>query len=203
MVRRVRTTFLRVFSIAAVLSMCSVAAWSEPSDRVQLDNGMPLIVEPVRDISSANDTTGTPVQFRVAHRCRVNGVVLIDKGAIVTGTVSKSQHSKMFGKPGVLEVTFTATTAIDGSPLQVRAGLGKKGNADLDTADKLARCLPYGVGLAFNGRDAILRSGVPLTIFIDETAVFAVPKEGRPVRIGSKPGKPSLKPRVAPDETGR
>jgi hypothetical protein len=186
----------------ALIVMCALALPACAQERLLLDDGMPLIITPVNDISSARNKAGDAVDFVVVHRCKVDGKILIDKDAIVHATVTKAEHSKMFGRSGVLQVAFATTSAIDGSPIKVRAQLGKKGNQAQDTATRLAHMLPYGVGLAFNGKDAILKAGVPLTIFVDENVVFAISPGRPPKRIGSSPGK-SEAPRPASDETAR
>lgn len=184
----VKTMAVRQILLVFALTFAAISSCSAAPSRLRLDDGMPLIVVPVNEISSARANAGDPVTFTVAHRCKVNGVVLVEVGTIVHGVVVKARHSQMFSKPGVLEVSFDSTKAIDGSPLRLRAALSRKGNLEKDTAAKLATVLPYGIGLAFNGREAVLRTTVPLTIFVDENAEFLVDR-GKVLRRLPAPAK--------------
>ena len=143
---------------------------------LRLDDGTPLIITPVEDISSTKNHIGDPARFRVIHRCRVNGVVLVEVGALVQGLVEKARHSKMLGRAGTLEVSFQTTRAVDGSILRLRATLSNRGNQKEDDFVHVVKFLPlpYGTGLLFNGRDAILKAGVPLTVFVDQDADFTL-----------------------------
>lgn len=171
-----------------LLLLVATATAAPPASRVlQLDDGMPLIVTPTVDLSSAVDDTGEQVTFTLVQDCKVDGVVLLSKGTIVNGAIENAVHSKMFGKPGTLEVSFANTTAVDGSPLTVRATVDRKGNIPKDTMDKVVSILPYGVGMVFNGKDAILPAGAPLTIFIDGTYKFKIVSGKTPALIGTIP----------------
>lgn len=178
--------------------LLAAPAWGSPPPMVlRLDNGTPLIVTPTADISSATSQTGDAVTFTVAHDCKVDGQLLVSAGTVVQGTVTEAVHSKMFGKPGVLQVAFWTTSSVDGAPLAVRAsmqpadgGIDARGNQDKKGAANLATFLPYGIGLVFNGKDAVLKAGTPLTIFVDEDVDFQIPVSGGPRRIS--PAKKSL-----------
>jgi hypothetical protein len=164
-----------IFIKLLLVTLLVASAQAAPPERIlQLDDGMPLIVTPTTDISSADDETGQLVTFSLVQDCKVDGIVLISKGTIVNGKIEKAEHSKMFGKKGVLEISLSDTTAVDGSELDIRTTLDRKGNVAKDTADKIHSVLPYGAGMLFNGKDAILEAGTSVTIFVDGTSKFKI-----------------------------
>lgn len=167
-----------------LLLLLLVPAQAAPVSRtLQLDDGMPLIVTPTEDISSAVNTTDEAVTFTLVQDCKVDGVVLLTAGTVVNGKIERAVHSKMFGQQGVLEVSFSDTRAVDGSVLKVRATVDRKGNVAKDTKDTVASILPYGIGMLRNGKDAVLPVGAPLTIFVDGTSVFQVVRGQKPKLI--------------------
>lgn len=167
------------------LTLLLTSSYAAPpaSRSVQLDDGMPLIVTPVVDISSATNKAGDPVSFSLLQDCKVDGIVMIPKGTLVYGHVEWARHSKMFGQQGELEVSFSDTKAVDGSVLKVRASVDRKGNVAKNTTDTIAGILPYGIGMVRNGKDAILPAGTPLTIFVDGTSKFSVAAGQKPKLI--------------------
>jgi hypothetical protein len=176
---------LAFLSLLLGLMLISVQAAPPASRTLQLDDGMPLIVTPTADISSAGNETNELVTFTTVQACKVDGVVLIPAGTVVNGKIEKAEHSKMFGKQGVLEVSFSDTKAIDGSVLKVRATVDRKGNVAKDDKDKVASILPYGIGMLRNGKDAVLPKGAPLTIFVEGTSKFKIVSGQRPKLIST------------------
>ena len=177
--------------ILLVLLLGSAQAAPPASRTLQLDDGMPLIVTPTEDISSMNNETNQLITFTLVQDCKVDGIVLIPAGTIVNGKVEKAVHSRMLGQQGVLEVSFSDTTAADGSVLLVRATVDRKGNIAKNTTDKIASILPYGVGMLRNGKDAVLPVGTPLTIFVDGTAKFKIVSGQKPKQLPPLPVKPN------------
>ncbi|MBM3462109.1 MAG: hypothetical protein FJX76_08425 [Armatimonadetes bacterium] len=167
-----------------------------PPPVLRLDNGTPLIVTPVQEISSAVSRTGDAVAFTVIHKCRVDGQILIMDGTPVSAVVADARHSQMFGRPGMLEITFLNTSTIDGSPLRVRAAVQRDDNtigalgAQKPGTIQVQQLLPYGLGFAFNGKDAVMKTGVPITIFVDEDVDFAITPGSQPRRL-TRPWVPS------------
>jgi hypothetical protein len=185
----------QLLSLLLLALLVSAQAAPPVASRIlQLDDGMPLIVTPTDNISSADNETGQLITFTLVQDCKVDGIVLISAGTVVNGLVEKAVHSKMFGQQGVLEVSFWDTKAVDGSVLLVRATVDRKGNIAKDTKDMVASILPYGVGMLRNGKDAILPVGVPLTIFVDGTSKFKIVKGQKPKLISPPWPKPNPTP---------
>ena len=179
----------------------------EAGSLVRLDDGTPLIVTPDSDITSGDNEIGETVTFKVIHACRINGVLLIQPGAHVEARVDKSKHSKMLGRAGQLQVSVHNTQAVDGSTLRVRATLSNRGNRNEDETVHVIKYLPlpFHSGILFNGRDAILKAGAPLTIFVDEDADFLLaggPTGCRPRRMPTRRAA-RLTPAPSPHKAGK
>lgn len=185
-----KRSLLSLLTTALLVSSSQAA----PDRTLQLDDGMPLIVTPTVDISSATNQAGQPVTFTLIHDCKVDGVVLIPKGATVYGKIEKAHHSKMLGRKGELEVDFTDTKAVDGSVLLVRESVERQGNVASNMTDAVAGMLPYGIGMLRNGKDAILPKGMPLTIFIDGTSRFSLAAGQKPKQLNPVTSLPSRTP---------
>lgn len=150
---------------------------------LQLDDGHPLIVTPTEEISSATHETNQLVTFKLLQECKVDGIVLIKEGTIVEAKIDEAVHSKMFGKQGVLHVSFLDTKAVKGETIPVRASILSTQRVAKTDADKVASFLPYGIGKLQNGKDALLKVGIPLTIFVDGTFKFRIRNGEKPVLL--------------------
>jgi hypothetical protein len=182
--------FAQLLLVLLVLSLSPAQSAPSASRVLQLDDGMPLIVTPTEEISSATNQTGDAVTFTLVQDCKVDGVVLISAGTVVNGKVEKAVHSKMFGQQGELEVSFSDTRAVDGSVLNLRATIDRQGNIPKDTKDMVASILPYGIGMLRNGKDAILPVGAPLTIFVDGTSKFKIVPGHKPALLPAPSAHP-------------
>jgi hypothetical protein len=60
------------------------------------------------------------ISFRVVNPIKVNGVTLIEQGAIATGRIEKAKRGGHFGKAGLLVWTMQTVTAVDGSQIPLR-----------------------------------------------------------------------------------
>ena len=70
---KIKTALLHIFMIAFL-------AGTACADRIlQLDDGMPIVITPTEDISSADNETGQAVTFSLLQDCKVDGIVLIPK----------------------------------------------------------------------------------------------------------------------------
>jgi hypothetical protein len=179
-----------------------------PGSMVRLDEGTPLIVAPLEDVTSGDNEVGETISFSVVNACRVNGVLLIAQGAPVQGRVEKSKHSKMLGRAGTLAISFHTAQAVDGSILSLRATLSNHGNRNEDDIVHAVKYLPipFHGTMLFNGQDAILKAGGALTVFINRDADFLItagPRGARPVRVPTIPTYHPPAPPVLPAKPPR
>jgi len=91
---------------------------------VPLTDGLVFPIVLTADIPADVDP-GTPIRFTVADDYRVNGAVVIAKGASVTGTIATVEKKKFLGMGGKMTLRLSQVEAVDGHKLSVRATSGR------------------------------------------------------------------------------
>ena len=91
-----------------------------PGKAIQIPDGTPI--ESSRPTRSARwiSKPGDQISFRVVNPIKVNGVTLIEQGAIATGRIEKAKRGGHFGKAGLFVWTMQTVTAVDGSQIPLR-----------------------------------------------------------------------------------
>jgi hypothetical protein len=105
----------------AVVEPPKVAATGTP---VTVADGLPVPIVLAEDIpnSAADDL---PVKFTVADDIRVNNVVVIAKGALVSGSIVDGAKKKFLGMGGKMTFRVDKVNAVDSRTLTMRATPGK------------------------------------------------------------------------------
>ena len=83
--------------------------------RVTIPKNTTVEIEAAYRISSQEVNTGEAISFRVVTPVQINGVIVIDSGAIVTGRVTKATRGGHFGKAGRLSWLLESVAAVDGT----------------------------------------------------------------------------------------
>jgi hypothetical protein len=92
-----------------------------PQDKPnQIPDGTPIEIESPYTLSSMDFKPKDQISFRVVNPIKVNGVTLIEQGAIATGRIEKAKRGGHFGKAGLLVWTMQTVTAVDGSQIPLR-----------------------------------------------------------------------------------
>ncbi len=87
---------------------------------VTLSDGIPFFINLAEDIPQ-NAEEGRPVRFTVARDVRVGDLVVIAKGATVTGAIAQAAHKGTFGIGGSkMTLRLLAVDAVDGHKCRVR-----------------------------------------------------------------------------------
>jgi len=73
--------------------------------------GTIVVVTPMQEISSKHVNVGDHFQFQVVNDVTDNGVVVIPRGSVATGTITFKTGRAIGGKSGKFEVTFDSVTA--------------------------------------------------------------------------------------------
>jgi len=76
-----------------------------------LPAGTIVAVTPLEEISSKHINVGDHFQFQVVNDVAENGVVVIPRGSIATGTITFKTGRAIGGKSGKFEVAFESVTA--------------------------------------------------------------------------------------------
>lgn len=134
---------------------------------VLLPDGTELTVITTEEISSKTATEGDPINFKVDEDVRVNGKVVIARGALVKGEVSNSKKSGRMGKGGQLSIRILSTESVDGQKVKLRASKGKEG--DDKTGTTVALVVLFGpLGFLKKGKDAKIKEGTRIKAYTDE-----------------------------------
>lgn len=97
------------------------------------------------ELDSRNSRVGDPVTFQAVDDVYVNGVLVIPKGAVGTGKVSRVEQAKNFGRDGKLEITFDSIGSLGGGAVPVF--LGDKAKEETASLAKTAGATVAGIAL--------------------------------------------------------
>lgn len=97
------------------------------------------------ELDSRKNRVGDPVVYQAVDDVYVNGVLVIPKGAIGTGHVSKVEQAKNFGRDGKLEVAFDGIGVLGGGNAPVF--LGDKAKQETASLAKTAGATVVGLAL--------------------------------------------------------
>jgi hypothetical protein len=134
---------------------------------IAIPDGTELTVVTLEEISSKTATEGDPLTFKVDEDVKVNGQVVIAKGALVKGVVSNAKKNGRMGKAGALSIRIESTTTVDEQKIKLRASKGKEG--DDKTGTTVALVVLFGpLGFLKKGKDAKIKEGTKIKAFTDE-----------------------------------
>jgi hypothetical protein len=121
------------------------------------------------------------ISFRVVNPIVVNGVTVIEAGAIATGRIDKAKRGGHFGKAGVFVWTMQTVTAVDGSqvplrvaPVRVRGDskAAKVATQMVITGALLPLIAPVALLHGFKrGKDAFIPAGKRYSVYVEGTPV--------------------------------
>jgi hypothetical protein len=88
---------------------------AKPSVPIKLPSGTPIDVEAAYTVSSVHVKPGELLSFRVLIPVTIDGVVVIEKGALVTAKVTTAKRGGHWGKAGRLSWSMQDVIAVDNS----------------------------------------------------------------------------------------
>jgi hypothetical protein len=145
--------------------------------QVRVADGTPLSLRLAGGVSSATAKTGDALRFTVADDIRVDGLVVIVKGAAATGRITGARKAGSFGRAGSLNFEIDSVEAADGTPVKLRFSRLLKGNGSaagaIDMATSAASRKPSRVldsakgQLTEKGADITVRGGTQYEVFTD------------------------------------
>jgi hypothetical protein len=146
---------------------------AQHAKQVVIPDGIELSVVTTETISSKTATEGDPLTFKVDEDLKVDGVVVIEKGAIVKGIISDAKKNGHFGKGGKLSVRIESTTTVDKQPIKLRASKGREG--DDKTGTTVALVVLFGpLGFLKHGKNAEIKEGTKIKVFTDESKTVRI-----------------------------
>ena len=94
-----------------------------------LHDGTPVRLRISRNLSSADAKTGETVDFEVLEDIRVGEVVVIPRGSVAIGTVTRAKPKGRLGKAGKLDLAIDHVRTIVGEKVALRGTKENKGGS--------------------------------------------------------------------------
>jgi hypothetical protein len=165
-----------LFLLLAFLSAPLAAARAQDAGEVAVPEGTELTAATTEALSSKTSTEGDSVTLKVVEDVRVNGQVVIAKGALVKGVIVKAKKAGMMGRGGQLQLRVESTTTADGQSVKLRSSKGKSG--DDKTGATIALVVLFGpVGLLKHGKQAEIKPGTEIKVYTDEAKQVKVSQQ--------------------------
>jgi hypothetical protein len=138
-----------------------------PAEHI-LQDGTPVKLSLLKELSSSNAETGQSIQFEVLNDLAVDGVTVLRRGTVVTGVVAEAQKRRRMGRAGVLNFTISQVTLADGTNVPVRAFNNTNGDSHAVGVTALALNMPVVAApffLLMHGENSTVPKGTETTIF--------------------------------------
>lgn len=90
--------------------------------------GTPVSVGIDKEIDADDIKLGQLVEFTTLEPVKVNGVVVIKPGTLVTGQITKRKNNCLFGVPGEVQVGNFQVRTDKGDIVNLRGNVGDKGD---------------------------------------------------------------------------
>jgi hypothetical protein len=152
-----------------------------------LQDGTPVRLRLNRTVSSASAHVGETVDFEVTDPVINQNYVVIPKGAVVLGRVTKVETKRRFGRAGALELSIDSVRLPDGGTILLRA-TPEKGEGEMRGARKAATIAASPVLVWVKGKNVSFEKGTETTAYVSGDA-----------RLDES--QPRTSPALAPDTT--
>ena len=156
-----------------------------PENLAKIPDGTPVDIEAPYTINSMEFKPKDKISFRVVNPVKLNGLTVIEQGAVATARIDRSKRGGHWGKAGLFVFTMESVTAVDGSQIPLRAVQvrlrGDSKGAKVATAMVLTGALmpliaPVALLHGFKrGKDAFIPAGKRYSVFIDNGAAVEKP----------------------------
>lgn len=149
---------------------------------VKIPANTPISIESAHNVTSATVKNGDTITFYVVSPVKIDGVTVIEQGALVNGKIALAKKARRWGRAGTFAWTFEEVFAADGKtiPLKTESSLkgeGNKGEVAIKTAATAALLAPTIIlaPLALlngfkRGENAVLPAGSRFVAYIKEDA---------------------------------
>lgn len=102
-------------------------------------------IKTVTELDSRKSRVGDSVIYQTAEDVSSNGLLVIPRGTLGSGKITKVRQSRNFGRDAVLEVSFDDIAAFDGSLIQTE--MGDKAKEETKSLVKAAGASVAGIAL--------------------------------------------------------
>jgi hypothetical protein len=163
-----------VVSAQSLVARTSATAPSAARAVITVPEGTEISAVTTEKLSSKTASEGDRVSLRVDEDVKIDGVVVIARGAMVRGQISEAKSAGRMGRGGKLNLRIESTTLADGQRINVRSTKAKSG--DDATGTTVALTVLFGpIGLLKKGKDAEIAEGARITLFTDEAKAVTTP----------------------------
>lgn len=114
-------------------------------EAVEIPKDMLVKIKLLTPLDTRTSRTGDLVSFQASDDVFVNGLLVIGKGSLGAGKVTKVEGAKNFGRDARLEIDFQSITAIDGTILSTF--LGEKAKEETKSLAKAAGATVVGLAV--------------------------------------------------------
>jgi hypothetical protein len=136
---------------------------------LSLHDGTPVRLRLNRTVSSANVHVDETVDFEVTEPVINQNYVVIPKGAVALGRVTKVETKRRFGRAGELELSIDSVRLPDGRTIPLRA-TREKGEGDMSGARVAATIAASPVLVWVKGKDVTFEKGTETTAYVSGDA---------------------------------
>jgi hypothetical protein len=150
-----------------------------------LQDGTPVRLRLNRTVSSATAHEGETVDFEVTEPVINQNYVVVPKGSVALGRVTKVETKRRFGRAGALELSIDSVRLLDGRTIPLRA-TREKGEGDMSGARVAATIAASPVLVWVKGKDVTFEKGTEATAYV-----------GGDARIDES--QPRTSPNLSPD----
>ena len=154
-----------IMRLAGVFSLALAAA----AQVLTLQDGTPVRLRLDRTVSSANAHMGETVDFEVTEAVINQNYVVIPKGAVALGRVTKMETKRRFARAGALELSIDSVRLADGRTIPLRA-TPEKGEGDMSGARVAATIAASPILVWVKGKDVTFEKGTETTAYVSGDA---------------------------------
>lgn len=144
---------------------------------IQIPDGTAIDIEAPYTLNSMDFKPNDKISFHVVNPIKINGVTVIERGAVATGRIDKAKRGGHFGKAGLFVWTMQSVTAVDGSQVPLRvAPMRLRGDSKgakvatqmIITGALLPLIAPVALLHGFKrGKDAFIPAGKRYSVYVE------------------------------------
>lgn len=179
------------------------AAPPAPPPPGTLVDGTPVKLRLSQTISSADAKVGQEVPFEVVEDVKVDGALVLPKGAAAVASVTEAQPKKNMGRAGRLNIAISYARLSDNEKAALRAVKESKGGGHVGamTGAMVATSVVFfpaaPLFLFMKGKDISIPQGTEITAFVDGDMHLDMTRFGVPAPASAGPGAPPAAPAEA------
>lgn len=133
-----------------------------------IQEGTVIRVRLLETLDSRTANTGEMVALEVADPLMIDGVIVIEPGAKVTGKVIESVKNKSLGRKGKLDFSIDFVKAKDGQNIPLSSNI-KEGGKDAVVGVVAAAAIINPLDLFIKGKAATINKGTEFNCYISRT----------------------------------